>query len=185
MFALLQNAITPSALARTHVLLLAGGIIVLFVSPLVTGDPWSPKKGLSAGHGGLRRKRGRKICKLICIWGKFCVVVLATQPGACSFLNLRPMSVSRSQVPLLCPATDQMGAEVIRQQLSCNYRWRQAARVSITAQQRIKNKSRPQKKKMLSCYSPPQTESVSAPLASFVPTPRQLNEDAANPVLCY
>lgn len=41
MFALLQNAITPSALARTHVPLLAAGINVLFVSPLVTGDPWS------------------------------------------------------------------------------------------------------------------------------------------------
>lgn len=49
MFALLQNAITPPALARTHVPLLAGGIIVLFVSPLVTGDPWSPKKGALCG----------------------------------------------------------------------------------------------------------------------------------------
>lgn len=67
MFALLQNAITPSALARTHVPLLAAGINVLFVSPLVTGDPWSTKKGLSAGRCGPRRKSGREICKPICI----------------------------------------------------------------------------------------------------------------------
>lgn len=67
MFALLQNAITPSALARTHVPLLAGGINVLFVRPLVTGDPWSTEKRLSAGRCGPRRKSGRKICKPICI----------------------------------------------------------------------------------------------------------------------
>lgn len=170
---------------HSHVPLLAGGIIVLFVSSLVTGDPQSPKKGLSAGHCGPQGKSGCEICKPICIWRKFCAIVLATQPGACSFLNLRPMSVSGSQVPLLCPATGSDGGWGDSAAALCNYKWRQAACVSVTAQQRIKNKSRPQKKKMLSCYSPPQTESVSAPLASFVPTPWQLNEDAANPVLCY
>lgn len=111
---------TPSALAHTRVPLLAGGIIVLFVCPLVMGDPWSPKEGLSAGHGGPRRKSGREICKLICIWGKFCAVVLATQPGACSFSKSTPhVSVRITSLPPVSHHGIRRGSdEVIRQRLS-------------------------------------------------------------------